>query len=238
MRIALLGIALLCIGPFARADGGPGSGADDPIPLQGVTEREFFGRVLGPCARPVRAEFVESCCPRTITVPGPMDALSRETEVTLRKHAVWVAGAAEPLILYVDPHREGTPSVPVPLQLLPKRSSLGSAWSPAEITVAPTCTCEFEPSPEVEYTEQETCVFALVEERCGLGDQCLLDCWSERRGAGVGGGCWHVCFAYSGLPMPELPAGARACSPDDAIPEDLESESSSRRLVDELFGAE
>ena len=70
LRIALLTLTVLLIGQTGYAAEDSGLSPDSPIPLAGVTEYDFFRRILGPCGRLVRAEFVETCCPRKVTVPG------------------------------------------------------------------------------------------------------------------------------------------------------------------------
>ena len=60
-------------------------------------------------------------------------------------------------------------------------------------------------SPKVELSSEEQCLVDLHRERGLEGDKCIADCLEHGGGENVGGGCWHVCFAYTGLEWVEMP---------------------------------
>ncbi len=79
-----------------------------------------------------------------------------------------------------------------------------------------TSECSFQPPQGLSYKEEDLCLYRLVEQRCVEGDQCLLDCWANKDGENVGGGCWHICFAYTGRELTGLPDGAESCQKDES----------------------
>lgn len=55
------------------------------------------------------------------------------------------------------------------------------------------------------------CFLNAVAARCSSVDSCLLKCWSDRAGEGIGGGCHHICWGYA----PEdwkAPSDAKNCA--------------------------
>lgn len=41
------------------------------------------------------------------------------------------------------------------------------------------------------------CQFKLLAKRCSQIDSCLLDCFTQKHGEKVSGGCYHICSVYS-----------------------------------------
>tara|TARA_R110000868_G_scaffold294140_1_gene554675 strand:- start:122 stop:436 length:315 start_codon:yes stop_codon:yes gene_type:complete len=68
----------------------------------------------------------------------------------------------------------------------------------------------------VELSEVEKCVIALHHERGLEGDKCIVDCMINGEGRNVGGGCYHMCFAYSDIEWHELPETEK-CYSDSTI---------------------
>ncbi len=58
----------------------------------------------------------------------------------------------------------------------------------------------------------EACYVALLRERCGPGDSCLVECITSGRARDIGGGCYHLCN-YGGKRWPnwQLPGGHERC---------------------------
>jgi hypothetical protein len=80
-------------------------------------------------------------------------------------------------------------------------------------------SCNVAIAPGVDLNLGEQCVLGKYRRRCAKHDACIIDCLANRRdevtmpdraSARVGGGCLHVCFAYTGIKY-TLPAGIRAC---------------------------
>ena len=102
----------------------------------------------------------------------------------------------------------------------------GSDETPAEAPVSDpdtaamaTPVCDTVIADGVELTAAEACELALLRERCNEGDACLVDCIANGRDRAVGddgevevigGGCWHLCFAYSDFEW-DVPEGFDAC---------------------------
>jgi hypothetical protein len=53
--------------------------------------------------------------------------------------------------------------------------------------------------PAVALSEYETCLVARYRERCNESDVCMINCLVRGGGDNTAGGCWHNCFAYTGL---------------------------------------
>jgi len=51
-------------------------------------------------------------------------------------------------------------------------------------------------------TPRQQCVIAEFERGDLPGRACMVECIKDGSGYGIGGGCWHVCYAYTGVPMP------------------------------------
>ncbi|MCP3980967.1 MAG: hypothetical protein GY716_16855 [bacterium] len=94
----------------------------------------------------------------------------------------------------------------------------------------PSRPCEIPIAEQAELSPIEECWMAHLKRRCDQDDVCLVDCFANskhRRRVGdrvsrvIGGGCWHVCFAYSGIEWTE-PEGWEEC-------DGLDSELPSRR---------
>lgn len=47
--------------------------------------------------------------------------------------------------------------------------------------------------PLVSSTNEQKCVFTAIATRCNAIDECLLHCWNDEAGEGIGGGCHHLC---------------------------------------------
>lgn len=199
-------IAQMAVFALACGSPEPGTSPERPIPADGF---RFFERVFGPCGSPVTYEDLGLCCPQEVEV-SPGTTFSRREIRHLRKYAVSARGLPEPIVLYLAEDTEGTPSVPSPLVLLPERGRT-ERYSADQIKVQDSCPCQVKPAGQREYSEEERCLFSLLENRCAPGDQCLLDCFASGAGDGVGGGCWHICFAYTGLPFSDLPKEAGQC---------------------------
>ena len=80
-------------------------------------------------------------------------------------------------------------------------------------------SCNVPVAPGVTLSPAEQCVLDAYRRRCAKHDACIVDCLANRRdevtlpdgrGGRVGGGCWHVCFAYTGIKW-SLPTGVSAC---------------------------
>ena len=79
---------------------------------------------------------------------------------------------------------------------------------PGEWAVAGGPACDIDPLPSVarQMSPRDRCVYNAHRARCAYEDVCLLQCLSDDSGRDIGGGCWHVCFAYSGVRYTEPPA--------------------------------
>lgn len=49
------------------------------------------------------------------------------------------------------------------------------------------------------------CFVRAFQRRCDEGRQCMTRCAISAAGAGIGGGCWHLCYAYTGRELPNDP---------------------------------
>lgn len=73
-------------------------------------------------------------------------------------------------------------------------------------------------SDAVELMPDEQCAVEVFRARGLEGDECMADCIESGEGRSVGGGCYHLCFAYSDLEWPEAPAGLDSCyAPADSL---------------------
>ncbi len=62
----------------------------------------------------------------------------------------------------------------------------------------------------VALTPYERCALRAYQERNDRGDDCMIRCLARGAGRNIGGGCWHICYAYTGRPM-ILPPGLDRC---------------------------
>ena len=62
----------------------------------------------------------------------------------------------------------------------------------------------------VELTTEKRCVVDASRQRCNKDDQCIIRCLLTGSGRNIGGGCWHRCFAYTGIRWTS-PPGMEAC---------------------------
>jgi hypothetical protein len=51
-------------------------------------------------------------------------------------------------------------------------------------------------------TPRQACVIAEFERNDLPGRACMIQCIKDGSGYDIGGGCWHLCYAYTGVPMP------------------------------------
>lgn len=63
--------------------------------------------------------------------------------------------------------------------------------------------------PMTPLTPYEECVIDLYKKRSNEGDDCIVDCLASGEGRVFVGGCWHTCFAYSGVH--KSPSGMKNC---------------------------
>ena len=84
----------------------------------------------------------------------------------------------------------------------------------------PNRPCDIPVHEEVQLTAEDRCVLELYKKRCDENDACIVDCIANGKGrvrfadgnvGVVGGGCWHVCFAYTGIKWTP-PDGFEECS--------------------------
>ncbi len=84
----------------------------------------------------------------------------------------------------------------------------------------PNRPCDIPVHKEVQLTTEERCVLELHKKRCDEHDVCIVDCITNGKGlvrladggvGNIGGGCWHVCFAYTEIEW-TTPEGFEECS--------------------------
>ena len=86
-----------------------------------------------------------------------------------------------------------------------------SAALPESLNLATAPACVAMAVPKVQLTTYERCALRAFAARCTRGDECMVRCFASGDGRNIGGGCWHVCYAYTGVPMHPLPPGQEAC---------------------------
>lgn len=59
----------------------------------------------------------------------------------------------------------------------------------------PYSQCKYNASESAPLTAAETCWIEKLSKRCAPSDDCLVACLASAQARGIGGGCWHVCFA-------------------------------------------
>lgn len=118
--------------------------------------------------------------------------------------AVLLLGTALPSCLGRGVEAPGPPALP----------SAATAATPAGADSALSAV-----RPAAWLTARERCVLAAYQERGYPDDACLIRCLAVGGGRNIGGGCWHVCHAYTGVPMTPLPEKAAACAalPDTTV---------------------
>jgi len=77
----------------------------------------------------------------------------------------------------------------------------------------PGDTCEYSIPDSIILTPQERCFIDVHTKRCTSDDQCIVTCLASGTARDIGGGCWHMCFAYRAK-MWSNPPGMDACHPD------------------------
>ena len=107
-----------------------------------------------------------------------------------------------------DPAHDA-PGSTTAVQAAPAAESLGLAAKPACVGLA---------QPKIQLTTYERCALRAFAARCTPDDACMIRCLTSGQGRNIGGGCWHVCYAYTGVPMTPLPPGQEAC---EALPDSL-----------------
>ena len=79
------------------------------------------------------------------------------------------------------------------------------------LALAPKPACAAMAAPKVQLTTYERCALRAFAARCAPDDTCMIRCLASGDGRNIGGGCWHRCYAYSGVPMNPLPPGQEVC---------------------------
>ena len=51
-------------------------------------------------------------------------------------------------------------------------------------------------------TVRQRCFISEFERDSLPGAACMTQCIRDGSGYGIGGGCWHLCYAYTGIPIP------------------------------------
>jgi hypothetical protein len=67
-------------------------------------------------------------------------------------------------------------------------------------------------------TPRQGCYVQVFEENDLDGRACMVPCILEGRGAMIGGGCWHICYAYTELQLPSSTDFNRCPAPDPPPP--------------------
>jgi hypothetical protein len=105
----------------------------------------------------------------------------------------------------------------------PSQVARGAAATTHEVNA---CTpCDIPLANGVVLSPREQCWLSLIKQRCGLGDECLVDCFSNAKHRvrvdgrldehPIGGGCWHVCQSEGRRTWVE-PVGWSDCSALDS----------------------
>ena len=66
-------------------------------------------------------------------------------------------------------------------------------------------------------TERGRCWIRALGQRCTRNNACMVQCIASGQGRGVGGGCWHTCFAYRGLWIDSV-GGLESCPEPEPLP--------------------
>jgi hypothetical protein len=155
--------------------------------------------------------------------------------VEVTEYQVSATGLDDPMSLFLASGGRPADSVPEPFRLV-RPHRFGSQLEASEIELSPSCTCELSLEKGTDYSATELCLMDVFAHRCGVGDRCLVDCLVARAGDGVGGGCAHVCFAYTGVPLPGLPSGR--CTELDPALAAYSEEAGVQDLIREILPAE
>src|SRR5688572_6317905 len=51
-------------------------------------------------------------------------------------------------------------------------------------------------------TPRQRCAIDIFEKERLPGAACMIECIRDGSGVDIGGGCWHLCYAYTGVPIP------------------------------------
>ena len=98
-------------------------------------------------------------------------------------------------------------------------SAARAAAHPESLDLVAAPACAAMAVPTVELTTYERCALRAFAARCNRDDGCMVRCFASGDGRHIGGGCWHVCYAYTGVPMEPLPPGQEACEAlSDSLP--------------------
>jgi hypothetical protein len=110
-----------------------------------------------------------------------------------------------------DPARGASDSTTAAIHATPASESLGLAAQPACVAMA---------VPKVQLTTYERCALRAFAARCTPDDSCMIRFLASGDCRTIGGGCWHVCYAYTGVPMLPLPPGQEVCEAlSDSLPD-------------------
>lgn len=66
-------------------------------------------------------------------------------------------------------------------------------------------------------TPRQQCYVQVFEEKDLPGRSCMVPCILEGRAAMISGGCWHLCYAYTGQQLPNSSAFS-SCPPSEPRP--------------------
>jgi len=82
-----------------------------------------------------------------------------------------------------------------------------------EISDSDANLCDIPIASYVQLTPYDECVIELYKKRCnkGQGDDCIVRCLAKGGGKNIGGGCWHICFAYQEDSPHKSPPGMKNC---------------------------
>jgi hypothetical protein len=87
----------------------------------------------------------------------------------------------------------------------------GSRPAVESLAPAPKPACAAMAQPRVALTPYERCALRAYAARCAPADSCVIRCLASGNARNIGGGCWHVCYAYTDVPMTPPPPGQEAC---------------------------
>ena len=57
--------------------------------------------------------------------------------------------------------------------------------------------CEVAARNPIKLNRKDQCILDVYIARCHWKDICYVDCFSRGLGIGLGGGCYHTCYAYT-----------------------------------------
>jgi hypothetical protein len=76
------------------------------------------------------------------------------------------------------------------------RTTSSSADFRAAYTTKQLETCDISVKPGIVLSVGKRCQLDQLKSRCHVDDRCLASCIAQGAGKNIGGGCWHLCFAY------------------------------------------